>query len=121
LRHQPRELEPETGEHKADECHTRGMMRTHTSLEKVSAAANEAGTKAGSRRTLTSHSQVHSRDTRMPPASSGFESDCTHTARGVESDTMKTARDMHTARTDDYLSAVEPNTCRSTGSLFEVL
>ncbi|CBN75309.1 conserved unknown protein [Ectocarpus siliculosus] len=26
---------------------------------------------------------------------------------------------MHTSRTDDYLSAVEPNTCRSTGTLFE--
>ncbi|CAB1111937.1 unnamed protein product [Ectocarpus sp. CCAP 1310/34] len=97
------------------------MMRTHASLEKVSAAANEAGAKAGSRRALTSHSQVHSRDTRMPPASSGFESDCMHTARGAESDTMITARDMHTSRTDDYLSAVEPNTCRSMGTLFEVL
>ncbi|CAM9924116.1 unnamed protein product, partial [Ectocarpus sp. 13 AM-2016] len=119
LRHQPRAREPETGEHKVDECLTRGMMRTHASLEQVSAAAHEAGAKGGSRGAPTSHSQVHSRDKRMSLASSGFESDCMLTARGAESDTMITARDMHTSRTDDYLSAVKRNTCRSTSTLFE--
>lgn len=119
-RHEPCEREPERGAHNPGERNTRGMMRTHASLQKVSEAANEAEAKAGSRRALTSHSHVHSRETRMPPGSSGFESEHVHTARGAESDTMITARDMHTSRTDDYLSAVEPNTCRSTGTLVEV-
>ncbi|CAM9307290.1 unnamed protein product, partial [Ectocarpus fasciculatus] len=112
-RHQPGEREPDN----AYGRHTRGMVRTPASLGKASAMTKEADAKSRSRRALPSHDHVHSRDTRMPPASSEFESDYMHTARGAESDTMITARDMHTSRTDDYMSAVEPNTCRSTNTL----
>lgn len=67
-----------------------------------------------------------------PNAAAGFMT-ARDTARDTERSTRETVRhmssyqgfdsDMHTARgfeTDDYLSAVEPNTSRSTGTFMEV-
>lgn len=91
--HQKRRYTP-TGEHPGD--------------QRSSSAANAHPSAAGflTARDTARDTERSARDTaRHVPSYHGFESDM-HTARGFE--------------TDDYLSAVEPNTSRSTDTFAEV-